>query len=386
MDKNKKMIIGILTAAIVLVVAFIVYITCFDSHIEFSSKFKNGITVEYGKKFEAPKIKAYVRGRLINRKGKEIKCTIDSNVDATKTGSYEIKVTAQYGKKTATQTIKVEVRDKKAPEITLNGDAEMTVEAGSEFSDPGYTATDNYDGDLTDKVSVTGAVDTSKPGDYEIKYSVADSSKNESEVKRTVHVTDTTAPQIKLSGDDFMSVKKGDKYSDPGYTATDNCDGDITDSVKVSGDKVDKDKAGKYTVTYEVSDSSGKEMKAWFQGGEMRKVDVIGSVRLVYYPMESDSTLIGMNVSETSLLNMFLENRKMKKMIMSPKSNGTLYPMLQRPPEKMKLDNFVWFDYIRPLDKEDIFEWRGKKAGQELKKSNRSAVPLPNHNLFNKKK
>ena len=131
---------------------------------------------------------------------------------------------------------------------------------------------------------------------------------------------------------------------------------------------------------------TGKEMKAWFQGGEMRKVDVIGSVRLVYYPMESDSTLIGMNVSETSLLNMFLENRKMKKMIMSPKSNGTLYPMLQRPPEKMKLDNFVWFDYIRPLDKEDIFKWRGKKAGQELKKSNRSAVPLPNHNLFNKKK
>lgn len=131
---------------------------------------------------------------------------------------------------------------------------------------------------------------------------------------------------------------------------------------------------------------TGKEMKAWFQDGEMRKVDVIGSVRLVYYPMESDSTLIGMNVSETSLLNMFLENRKMKKMIMSPKSNGTLYPMLQRPPEKMKLDNFVWFDYIRPLDKEDIFEWRGKKAGQELKKSNRSAVPLPNHNLFNKKK
>ena len=131
---------------------------------------------------------------------------------------------------------------------------------------------------------------------------------------------------------------------------------------------------------------TGKEMKAWFQGGEMRKVDVIGSVRLVYYPMESDTTLIGMNVSETSLLNMFLENRKMKKMIMSPKSNGTLYPMLQRPPEKMKLDNFVWFDYIRPLDKEDIFEWRGKKAGQELKKSNRSAVPLPNHNLFNKKK
>lgn len=131
---------------------------------------------------------------------------------------------------------------------------------------------------------------------------------------------------------------------------------------------------------------TGKEMKAYFEGGEMRKVDVIGSVRLVYYPMESDSTLIGMNVSETSLLNMYLENRKMKKMVMSPKSNGTLYPMLQLPPDKMKLDNFAWFDYIRPLNKEDIFSWRGKKEGQGLKKSSRGAVPLPNHDLFNKKK
>ena len=127
---------------------------------------------------------------------------------------------------------------------------------------------------------------------------------------------------------------------------------------------------------------TGKEMKAFFRGGEMKQVDVIGSVRLVYYPMEKDSTLIGMNISETSQLNMFLENRKLKKMIMSPKSNGTLYPMSQIPPAKMKLDNFAWFDYVRPLSKEDIFVWRGKGAGQELKKSTRGAAPLPNQKLF----
>ncbi|MBQ2856430.1 MAG: hypothetical protein IJE78_04770 [Bacteroidaceae bacterium] len=127
---------------------------------------------------------------------------------------------------------------------------------------------------------------------------------------------------------------------------------------------------------------TGKEMKAFFRGGEMKQVDVIGTVRLVYYPMEKDSTLIGMNISETSQLNMFLENRKLKKMIMSPKSNGTLYPMSQIPPAKMKLDNFAWFDYVRPLSKEDIFVWRGKGAGQELKKSTRGAAPLPNQKLF----
>lgn len=130
---------------------------------------------------------------------------------------------------------------------------------------------------------------------------------------------------------------------------------------------------------------TGKDMKAYFKDGEMERVDVIGTVRLVYYPMEKDSTLIGMNVSETSELNIYLENRKLKKMVMKPKSNGTLYPMDQLPADKMKLNNFAWFDYIRPLNKEDIFNWRGKKAGQELKKSVRSAKPLPNQELFNKK-
>ena len=127
---------------------------------------------------------------------------------------------------------------------------------------------------------------------------------------------------------------------------------------------------------------SGKDMKAYFEGSEMKQVDVDGSVRLIYYPMEKDSTLLGMNCSETSKLSMFLENRKLKKLAMSPKSNGTLYPMTQIPPAKMKLDNFAWFDNVRPLNKADIFNWRGKGVGQELKKSTRGAAPLPNQKLF----
>jgi hypothetical protein len=48
------------------------------------------------------------------------------------------------------------------------------------------------------------------------------------------------------------------------------------------------------------------------------------------------------------------------------KSNGTLYPMDQIPPDKIHLPTFAWFDYIRPLNKEDIFNWRGKKAEDAL--------------------
>jgi hypothetical protein len=45
----------------------------------------------------------------------------------------------------------------------------------------------------------------------------------------------------------------------------------------------------------------------------------------------------------------------------------------------------VWFDYIRPLDKDDIFNWRAKHADQVLRKSTRGNAPLPNQELFKKK-
>lgn len=129
---------------------------------------------------------------------------------------------------------------------------------------------------------------------------------------------------------------------------------------------------------------TGKDMKAYFTDGEIYKVDVIGSVRVIYYPMEKDSTLMGMNVMEGGELNMYLENRKLTKGVMSPQPKGTFYPMDQLPPKEMKLANFAWLDNIRPLNKHDIFNWRGKSAEQVLKKSTRSGAPLPNQNLFKK--
>ena len=123
---------------------------------------------------------------------------------------------------------------------------------------------------------------------------------------------------------------------------------------------------------------SGKEMKAYFQDGDIRQADVIGNVRIVYYSIDDkDSTLIGVNNAETSLLNIYLKDRKIEKIKASAKTNGVMYPMSLIPEDKRYLPFFSWFDYIRPLNKEDIFVWRGKKAGQELKASVRRDVPLP---------
>ena len=132
----------------------------------------------------------------------------------------------------------------------------------------------------------------------------------------------------------------------------------------------------KDTVHY--NQVSGKEMKAYFEQGEMRRVDVNGNVIVVFYPIEEkDSTFIGLNHAEGGFLRMTLKNRRMDQGAFIGKAGGTLYPMSQIPPDQYRLPTFAWFPSIRPRDKEDIFNWRGKPAGQELKKSDRQPQASP---------
>lgn len=122
---------------------------------------------------------------------------------------------------------------------------------------------------------------------------------------------------------------------------------------------------------------TSKEMMAYFQNGEMNKAESVGNVQTVYYlTNDKDSSLVGLNYMETDTLRMFMAPQRMLEKIWASKSTGTFYPMTQIPPVKYKLPNFAWFDYIRPLDKDDIFEWRGKAKGTELKVIKRHAAPL----------
>ena len=150
-----------------------------------------------------------------------------------------------------------DVVDATAPVITLNGDASVTIEVGSPYNDAGATATDNYDGDLTASIVVVSDVDTSTVGDYTVTYNVTDTSGNAAiEVTRTVSVVDTTAPVITLLGDSSVTIEVTSTYTDAGATATDKYDGDLTGSIVVVSN-VDTSTVGNYTVTYNVTDTSG---------------------------------------------------------------------------------------------------------------------------------
>ena len=84
-----------------------------------------------------------------------------------------------------------------------------------------------------------------------------------------------------------------------------------------------------------------------------------------------------MDYTEGSFLKMLLKDRKMEQGTFVGKTNGVAYPLDQIPADKYRLPSFVWFDYIRPSSKEDIFNWRGKKAGEALQKSDRKPVASP---------
>ena len=122
---------------------------------------------------------------------------------------------------------------------------------------------------------------------------------------------------------------------------------------------------------------TSKEMMAYFLDGKMRKAESIGNVQSIYYVTnDRDSSLTGLNYLETDTMRMFMSPLRQLEKIWCNKSEGTFYPMSQIPPNRSHLPNFAWFDGIRPIDKNDIYVWRGKGKDKELKDIKRHAAPL----------
>ena len=130
----------------------------------------------------------------------------------------------------------------------------------------------------------------------------------------------------------------------------------------------------------------GQEMKFYFDEGRLSEMQVIGSVEIIFYPIDdSDSTLVGMNTTIAGRAIAYLDRGKVEKMIIPKEAKGVFYPMSQRPYEKRYLDNFAWFDYVRPQNKDDIFNWRGKGSDMQLKVIRRENIPLPTLDRFKRK-
>ena len=89
--------------------------------------------------------------------------------------------------------------------------------------------------------------------------------------------------------------------------------------------------------------------------GEIYKVDVSGNAETVFYPKEDDGNIIGINKTQSSYVTIFIENRKISKVLLTAASNGTMFPLGQLPKEDTYLGGFFWAEQERPKSPLDIF-------------------------------
>lgn len=206
------------------------------------------ITIEYGDS-KTPEITAVCKGTLLNRKGTSVKTTVEGEINYEQLGTYDVVFHATYKNMKLSEKRTVVIQDTTAPKIELVSTPDYYTNPALGYQEEGFTATDNYDGDLTEKVE---AVEY----DGVVTYTVTDSSGNTASVDRTLTYKDVIAPVITLTKGNSISVNRGSNFVDPGFSATDECDGDITKNVSVKG-TVNGHVYGTYTLTYCVTDSSG---------------------------------------------------------------------------------------------------------------------------------
>lgn len=143
------------------------------------------------------------------------------------------------------------------PTIKIKGEKEIILNLKEEYKEKGAKAS-LFGKDLSKNIKTEGIIDIEKVGTYTITYKISSKYfKKSAKAIRTIKVVDNINPEIKLKGGN-VSLYVGEKYNEPGYTASDNYDGDITKNVVISNN-IDASKEGKYEVIYYVSDSSGNK-------------------------------------------------------------------------------------------------------------------------------
>lgn len=176
---------------IILVVIFLILASCAGvfcfSNIKLKMNGDKELLVKLNEEFKDPGAEA----KFLFWKIKDVKA--ESNVDTSKMGTYKVTYNTKflYKKKSIERTVKVV--DGEVPVLELKGADNLKIYVNGQYEEKGYTATDNIDGDITDKVVVTNNIDFATPGTYKVTYEVKDSSENKAYLERIVEVMERPA-------------------------------------------------------------------------------------------------------------------------------------------------------------------------------------------------
>ena len=192
------------------------------------------------------------------------KIVFSGQVGVNKVGEYKVTLTVKDSKgATATKTVKVvvkkaEIKDNQAPVISVKDTYTVGLKSEFKYEDLDAVAYDKEDGDLT-IVYGGDTVNTSKVGVYKVTLTATDSLGAKTTKTVTVKVIENVKPVITCKNYTIEQGKKFD-YALLEATAKDFEDGDLTDKIVFSGDKVSTVYSGKtFKITLTVKDSKGAE-------------------------------------------------------------------------------------------------------------------------------
>ena len=97
-------------------------------------------------------------------------------------------------------------------------------------------------------------------------------------------------------------------------------------------------------------------MDAYFIDGTIDSVRARGSAECVYYIQDEDSAFTGINQSSSELMDVYFKEKELQRVVFRTAVKGTIWPMKQKTPQEMHLQNFRWRDAERPKTKYELFE------------------------------
>lgn len=202
------------------------------------------MTIGYNEKYIEPGFKGYAYNEDITDKIDVVSDVIDGVL-----GEYEINYYIGLVGARVKKTRKIKIVDEVEPKISLEKEV-IQICPNEKIPDIKYEAIDEYDGNITSSVEKIVR-------DNEVLFRVSDLSNNSTQVNVKINRVDTEKPIIKLKGSSVMYLNYGNSFKEPGFSAMDNCSGDLTDKVLVSG-SVGRN-IGTYELKYEVVDEMGNK-------------------------------------------------------------------------------------------------------------------------------
>lgn len=178
---------------------------------------------------------------------------------------------------TSTTTSTVTITDKTAPDLKLFGNNPFDLYINNDYEEPGFSAIDLVDGDLTDEIIIEGDdFDNTVLGAHTITYTISDKSDNTTTIDRIVNIVDRNKPIIYRLGVSPVIVEGGSTYEDVGATAIDRDGSDISDDIVVSGWDFNTMILGLFEIYYDVTGAELGDMTGTNIADQAkRKIEVV---------------------------------------------------------------------------------------------------------------